>query len=256
MRWVRLKADVPRRDADPLPLLPLSAVTVAPSEAPAASVSAPGSDLREAFRAAYDNRYTWDPGFGGYQGRCVHEQDGRRVEGRFQVGADLKATVDGIDDAEIHKAIASQLWEVAIHRVRRSFEQTHGDNTFTAGDTDAVGTEVIVGGKNAGDRYRINGDVVTMVHRHIHGTVVTIFTESVIHTGNGYLSQRYSSQYSDPATGKSSGGRSRFSDSFVPLADAGFWVLSERIVETEAFGPSPAGRQRFRFDQLTALPGT
>ncbi|MFM9072791.1 MAG: DUF3386 family protein, partial [Cyanobium sp.] len=120
-----------------------------------------GTDLTSAFRAAYENRYTWEPGFGGYRGRCLWEQDGRSVEGTFTVGADLKASVEGIDDPEVQKAMASQLWEVAIHRVRRSFEQTHGENTFTAGDTDAVGTEVVVGGKNAGDRYRIKNNVVT-----------------------------------------------------------------------------------------------
>jgi len=237
--------------------MPALAVTATP-EAPAALI-APGSDCTAAFRAAYENRYTWEPGFGGYQGRCVWEQTGqngepdRRVEGTFQVGADLKASVEGIGDEEIHKAIASQLWEVAIHRVRRSFEQTHGDNTFSAGDTDAVGTEVIVGGKGAGDRYRIKDDVVTMVHRHIHGTVVTIFTESVTHTGNGYLSRRYSSQYADPATGELRGGKSQFLDTFVPLSRGGPWVLSERVVESEAQGDTPAGRQLFRFEDLQAL---
>jgi hypothetical protein len=161
--------------------------------------------------------------------------------------------VEGIADAEIHKALASQLWEVAIHRVRRSFEQTHAANTFTAGDTDAVGTEVIVGGKGEGDRYRIKGDVVTMVHRHIHGTVVTIFTESTTDTGSGYLSRCYTSQYSDPATGESKGGLSRFTDTFAPLAGVGPWVLAERVVETEACGDTPAGRQVFRFEDLAPL---
>jgi hypothetical protein len=225
-------------------------VTATP-EAPA--LIAPGSDCTAAFRAAYENRYTWEPGFGGYRGRCIWQQGDRRVEGSFQVGADLKATVEGIDDETVHKAIASQLWEVAIHRVRRSFEQTHGENTFSAGDTDAVGTEVIVGGRNAGDRYRIKDDVVTMVHRHIHGTVVTIFTESVTHTGNGYLSQRYSSQYADPATGEPRSGRSQFSDTFVPLVAGGPWVLSERVVASEAHGDAPAGEQVFRFEDLQAL---
>jgi len=230
-------------------------LTVAPSPA----ALAPGSDATAAFRAAYENRYTWDPGFGGYRGRCVWEQPGaagepvRRLEGSFQVGADLKAQVEGIDDAEVHKAIASQLWEVAIHRVRRSFEQTHGENTFSAGDTDAVGTEVVVGGKNAGDRYRIKDDVVTMVHRHIHGTVVTIFTESVTHTGSGYLSRSYTSRYADPATGEPKGGLSRFTDTFVPLVEGGPWVLRERLVETETFGDIPAGRQLFRFEALEPL---
>ncbi|MCP9928428.1 DUF3386 domain-containing protein [Cyanobium sp. CH-040] len=220
---------------------------------------APGADATAAFRAAYENRYTWDPGFGGYRGRCVWEQPGaagepgRRIEGSFVVGADLKAQVEGIDDPEVHKAIASQLWEVAIHRVRRSFEQTHGENTFTAGDTDPVGTEVIVGGRNAGDRYRIKDDVVTMVHRHIHGTVVTIFTESVTHTGSGYLSHSYTSRYADPASGEPKGGLSRFSDTFVPLVEGGPWVLAERVVDTEAFGDTPAGRQVFRFEGLEPL---
>jgi hypothetical protein len=218
---------------------------------------APGTDLREAFRAAYENRYTWEPGFGGYRGRCVYEQGDQRVEGTFRVGADLKAVVEGIEDPEVHKAIASQLWEVAIHRVRRPFEQTHGENTFTAGDSDAVGTEVIVGGKGEGDRYRIKDDVVTMVHRHIHGTVVTIFTESVTDTGSVYLSHTYTSQYSDPATGQLRGERNRFSDSFEPLVAGGPWVLTERVVETPGGVSGEGGeapqRTIFRFLDLSPL---
>ena len=214
---------------------------------------APGSDCREAFRAAYENRYTWEPGFGGYQGRCVWIQDDRRVEGTFSVGADLKASVAGIDDAEVEKAIASQLWEVAIHRVRRSFEQVHGENTFTAGETNDQGLEVIIGGKGDGDRYRIANDVVTMVHRHIHGTVVTIHTGSTTDTGAGYLSHTYTSQYADPSTGAPRGGRSSFTDTFSPLVADGPWVLSERVVATEAFGDAPAGRQVFRFEALNPI---
>ena len=212
-----------------------------------------GSDLREQFRRAYDNRYTWDPGFSGYRGRCIWQQGDQQVEGHFQIGADLKARVDGIEDETVLKAINSQLWEVAIHRVRRSFEQTHASNSFTAGDTDAVGTEVVVGGKGEGDRYRIKNDIVTMVHRHIHGTVVTIFTTDVTDTGSGYLSHTYTSQYADPATGEPRGGRNSFKDTFAPLADGGPWVLAERAIDSEAHGESPAGSQIFRFEDLEAL---
>jgi hypothetical protein len=232
-------------------------LTTAPSPtqspAPSPAPIAPGSDCAAAFRAAYENRYTWEPGFGGYQGRCVWRQEERQLEGSFTVGADLKASVEGIDDAEVHKAIASQLWEVAIHRVRRSFEQTHGENSFTAGDIDSVGLEVIVGGKNTGDRYRIKDNVVTMVYRHIHGTVVTIFTESTTDTGHGYLSHSYSSQYTDPATGALRGGKSQFRDSFVPLGDGGPWVLRERVVDTLAQADIPASQQIFSFEELKPL---
>jgi hypothetical protein len=215
---------------------------------------APGSDCSSAFQAAYENRYTWDPGFGGYQGRCVWEDGERRLEGRFQVGADLKALVEGIEDEAVHKEIAGQLWEVAIHRVRRSFQQTHGENTFTAGDSDEVGTEVIVGGKNAGDRYRIKDNVVTMVHRHIHGTVVTIYTLSTTDTGSGYLSHTYTSSYSDPATGEAKGGTSSFTDTFTPLTPGGPWVLAERVVLSAADGTAAESTsQTFRFENLVPL---
>lgn len=211
-----------------------------------------GTDLTKAFRTAYENRYTWDSGFAGYRGRCLWEQGDRIVEGSFTLGADLKASVEGIDDAEVQKALASQLWEVAIHRVRRSFEQIHGENTFTAGDTDAVGTEVIVGGKNAGDRYRIKDNVVTMVYRHIHGTVVTIYTKSITETGQGYLSHTYSSRYSDPATGAPRGGESHFQDTFIPLIEGGPWVLAKREVSTtDADGTETV--QMFRFEDLVSL---
>ena len=111
-----------------------------------------GADCTHLFKSAYENRYTWESDFSGYKGRCSWTDGKREVEGSFCLGQDLKATVNEIDDKEIHKAISSQLWEVAIHRVRRTFEQTHGKNTFTFGDTNEIGSEVIVGGKNEGDK--------------------------------------------------------------------------------------------------------
>lgn len=213
----------------------------------------PGSDCREAFRAAYENRYTWDPGFSGYSGRCIWQQGERTVEGRFQVGADLKAKVTGVDDAEVEKAMASQLWEVAIHRVRRTFDQVHGDNTFTAGSTTDEGLEVLVGGKGEGDRYCIKNRVVTMVHRHIHGTVVTIHTGSTTDTGSGYLSRTYTSQYADPTTGELKGGKSTFDDRFVPLKGEGPWVLASRRVITAAGSGEDVSEQTFLFEDLQPL---
>ena len=238
-------------------MMPLPATSAADPVASPATVCqslAPGADCTAAFQAAYQNRYTWDSGFAGYQGRCVWERDGRRLEGAFRVGADLKAEVEGIEEEAVQKEMAGQLWEVAIHRVRRSFAQTHGQNTFTAGDSNATGLEVIVGGKNAGDRYRIKDDVVTMVYRHIHGTVVTIFTNSVTQTGAGYLSHTYTSQYSDPATGAPRGGVNAFTDTFVELAEGGPWVLAERRVESEGEGEA-ASKQvtTYRFEDLRPL---
>ena len=212
-----------------------------------------GTDCTHLFKSAYENRYTWESDFSGYEGRCSWTDGEREVEGSFCLGQDLKATVKGIDDEKIHKAISSQLWEVAIHRVRRSFEQTHGKNTFTFGDTNEIGSEVIVGGKNEGDKYRVKNDVVKMVYRHIHGNLIIILTEDVIHTGNGYLSKSYSSQYLHPISKKDLKGRSFFNDDFVPLYKEGPWVLASRSIHQESTEGSIINKQKFSFSELKSL---
>jgi hypothetical protein len=120
---------------------------------------------------------------------------------------------------------------------------------------------VIVGGKNKGDRYRIKNNMVTMVYRHIHGTVVTIFTESTTDTGSGYLSRTYSSSYSDPETGARQGWHQPIHRHVLPLDSqepklmpSGPWVLVERIIDTEHPGSAEGnGRQIFRFQDLEPL---
>ena len=219
--------------------------TTVPTDLPAPALK-PGMDCREAFQAAYENRYTWDQGFPGYRGRCEVTRSGGTATGTFQLGPDLKAHVEGLSDPDVTKAVHNQLWEVAIHRVRRPFTQVHGDNGFVAGDTNAVGMEVIVTGKAAGDRYRIRGNVVTMVHRHIHGQVVTIHTEAVTETGAGYLSRHYRSRYSDPRSGEPLGLEQRFSDVFAPLT-TGHWTLRERLIHCDG------DEQIFRFPELEPL---
>ncbi len=216
-------------------------------------VPTPGSDCKDSFRSAYENRYTWDEHFSGYQGRCFLEAGSRIAEGIFQVTPDLIPSISDISDEFIEKMFLSQLREVAIHRVRRSFKDTHKNNTFTVGDVNNIGTEIIVGGKCLGDRYRIKNNIITMVHRHIHGSLITIYTKEIIDTGNGYLSKSYTSQYSDPKTGKSVGALSYFTDTFVSLSDNGPWVLSERIIVQEPYQDTPGKNQTFRFQDMKPL---
>ena len=212
-----------------------------------------GADCTHLFKSAYENRYTWESDFSGYEGRCSWTDSERELKGSFCLGQDLKATVKEIDDEEMHKAISSQLWEVAIHRVRRSFTQTHGQNTFTYGDTNEIGSEIIVGGKNDGDKYRVKDDVVTMVYRHIHGNLIIILTEDVTNTGNGYLSKSYSSQYLDPISKKDLKGKSFYKDNFIPLGKGGPWVLSSRSIHQESSEGSIINKQVFSFSDLKRL---
>jgi len=212
-----------------------------------------GADCAQLFKAAYENRYTWEPDFSGYEGICSWTDGKKETKGTFSLGKDLKAIVKEIDDEQINKAISAQLWEVAIHRVKRSFEQTHGQNTFTYGDTNEIGLEIIVGGKNEGDKYRVKNDVVTMVYRHIHGNLIVILTKDVTHTGNGYLSKSYSSQYIDPITKKDLKAKSFYKDDFVPLFKGGPWVLASRSIHQESLEGSVFNKEVFSFSELKSL---
>tara|TARA_B100000579_G_C22837922_1_gene859862 strand:+ start:714 stop:1382 length:669 start_codon:yes stop_codon:yes gene_type:complete len=207
----------------------------------------------ESFKAAYENRYTWNHNFSGYKGKCSWTDGSREIKGSFNLGKDLKAIVNEIDDEPIKKAISSQLWEVAIHRIRRSFEQTHGQNTFTYGDANEIGSEIIVGGKNEGDKYRIKNDIVTMVYRHIHGNLIVIHTKEVFQTGEGYLSKSYTSQYIDPISKKDLKEKNFYNDEFIPLKKGGPWVLSSRSIHQESSEGLILNKQTFSFSDLKSL---
>jgi hypothetical protein len=208
---------------------------------------------RERFRAAYENRYTWDHKFPGYTTDVTFTSDETTHTAKARVGSDLKAEVFDIEDEEAKKAIHGQLWEVAIHRIRREFEDTHGSNTFTYGKTlDDGSVEILMGGKAEGDRYEIRDNEVSMVHRHIHGTVVTIHTFSSHKTGKGYLPFRYDSVYHDPKTGEQKGGCSVFEDSYEKFGD--YVILVERKIQTGT--DKGTFEQIFEFSNIKLLSDT
>ncbi|HEY9906513.1 MAG TPA: DUF3386 domain-containing protein [Thermosynechococcaceae cyanobacterium] len=190
---------------------------------------------RDLFRSAYENRYTWDKNFPGYSADIILQQGDETFTGTVRVNPNLSVDVSGIDNEQAKSDVLNQLREIAIHRVRRSFEETHGKNTFEYGDTDADGgVEILIGGKASGDRYKIRNNEVSLVHRHIHGVVVTINTASSHDTGAGYLSHRYDSVYHDGKTGEPQGGLSQFEDNYAQVGD--YWLLTDRTIRTEADG--------------------
>lgn len=205
---------------------------------------------QDLFRAAYENRYTWDKSFSGYTADVMLKLDGQEFQGQVRVNPDLTAEVFGVADEAAQKLIHGQLWETAIHRVRRTFEETHGKNTFTFGNTDDAGAvEILMGGKAEGDRYKVRDNIVTLVHRHIHNVVVTINTFSVTETGEGYLSHRYDSVYHDPKTGEQKGGLSNFEDGYEKVGP--YFILNRRLISTETDGK--LSTQEFLFSNIKLL---
>ena len=187
---------------------------------------------QELFQAAYQNRYTWDENFPGYTADITYKYDDQVITGQVRIDANMKAEVLNIEDEAAKKAIHGQAWEIAVHRVRRAFEQTHGANTFRYGSKDANGAvEIFVGGKSEGDKYKVRNNEVCHVHRLIHGTFVTIDTFSSHDTGEGYLSHTYNSVYHDPETGAQKGGKSDFTDEYEKVGN--YYILNRREIRTE-----------------------
>ena len=206
---------------------------------------------QELFQAAYENRYTWDSNFPGYTANVELKQGDEVFTGTVTVKPNLSSEVVGIDDEAAKNSIIGQLREVAIHRVRRTFAETHGKNSFSYGETDDTGAvTILMGGKSEGDRYKLRNNEVCHVHRHIHGILVTIDTFSSHDTGAGYLSHRYDSVYADPATGEITSPKIVFEDNYEKVGDYQF--ISQRIIHAEADGKPTT--TEFNFSNMKLLP--
>ena len=188
-------------------------------------------DCKEIFRKAYENRYTWKNEFNGYKGKCIFLVNNNIHEGEFLLGKDFKPNIQKIEDEKIVKSIASQLFEVCIHRVKREFTTVHSENNFNLLKNSESGIEMTVSGKNQGDKYRVKNDCINMVYRKIHGTIIEIFVEEFLDTGIGSLSKKYSSQQIDPDTLEVNSQKLQYEDEFVNIGKEDYWILNSRTIK-------------------------
>tara|TARA_B100001248_G_scaffold4449_1_gene3240 strand:- start:48 stop:701 length:654 start_codon:yes stop_codon:yes gene_type:complete len=190
-----------------------------------------GINCKEIFRKAYENRYTWIEGFKGYQGKCISTINKKIHKGNFLLDKNFKPHIQEIDDEKIVKSIASQLFEVCIHRVKREFQSIHSENNFNLLKSSESGIEMSVSGKNEGDKYRVKNDQINMVYRKIHGTIIEIFVEEFLDTGIGSLSKKYSSKQIDPDTLKSNSPKLEYEDEFINIDKSDCWILNSRTIK-------------------------
>lgn len=208
-------------------------------------------DVTSLFRSAYENRYTWDRNFPGFRAVAALVHGTVTHQAQVIVSSELKVEIINPSSPEAEKAIRDQLQELVIHRIHRGFEAVHGKNEFTLETQDASGeVTILVGGAASGDRYKVHNNIVSMVHRHIHGTVVTINVHSTLDTGKGYLPIDYESFYSNPSTGEDSP-KQQHQDEYGAFGD--YFILTSRRV-------SPVGPegtlQEFRMTEISLLEPT
>jgi len=209
-------------------------------------------DCKEIFRKAYENRYTWKNDFDGYQGKCTFINKNNIYEGSFSLGKDFKPNIQKLDDENIVKIIASQLFEVSIHRVKRDFHSIHSENNFNLIKSSESGIEMKVSGKNDGDKYRVKDLGINMVYRKIHGTIIEIFVEDFLDTGHGLLSKNYTSQQVDPNTLKPNSQKLEYKDEFTNITKNDDWILNSRTIKFLNENQEEE-IQKFVFEELSLL---
>ena len=209
-------------------------------------------NCKEIFQKAYENRYTWKNDFNGYKGKCIFLINNNVHEGNFLLGKDFKPHIQKIEDEKIVKSIASQLFEVCIHRVKREFQTVHSENNFNLIKSSESGIEMKVSGKNEGDKYRVKNDCINMVYRKIHGTIIEIFVEEFLDTGTGSLSKKYSSQQIDSDTLNPNSQKLEYEDEFINIDTKDNWILNSRTIKYLNQNKEEE-TQKFLFDDLSLL---
>ena len=209
-------------------------------------------NCKEIFKTAYQKRYCWSDDFNGYKGRCRYSVNNKHHEGFFAIGKDFKPEIKDIDNQTIVKCISSQLFEVSIHRVKREFDEVHSKNNFNLIKNSNDGVEMVVSGKNEGDKYRVKNNSINMVYRKIHGVIIEIFVQEFLDTGVGILSKKYTSQQLDPNTLEANSIKLNYEDKFIKVAQNNIWLLNSRLIKYQN-QKNELEMQKFVFEDLTLL---
>ncbi len=161
------------------------------------------TDARELFRAAYENRYTWDANFPGYTADVKLNQGDETYTGHLRVGPapDFSVEVSGIEDEKVKESVYTQLRDVITHRKRNTFEKSHGGNSFSLGKTDSTGAvEILVQGDAMGSNYSVRNNQISLVSRVMGRMAFVIHHRDSLDTGEGYVSSNYTAVFRNPQT--------------------------------------------------------
>lgn len=187
-------------------------------------------DAQALFRAAYENRYTWDEHFPGFTATVTLTEGDRCYQGRVTVTADYSVEVTGIDDEQVRESLYNQLRDVIVHRKRNSFEAAHGKNTFQIGATDASGAvEILVSGDAMGSKYKVRDNQIVYVSRVMGRVAFAITHRQALDTGAGYISTNYVAVFRNPATNEVVR-QMEFQDTYVPVGN--YYLMSQQVVTT------------------------
>ncbi len=185
---------------------------------------------KDLFRAAYENRYTWDQNFPGYSADVQIKQGNEIYTGKVRINRDLSVEVTGIEDEQVKESIYTQLRDIVTHRKRGIFEQAHGKNEFNLGKMDETGAvEILVKGDSMGSNYKIRGTEICQVSRVMGRMAFVIDTHESLNTRKGYLASRYDAVFRNPQTNEVTSVLN-FEDTFEKIGD--YYVMTKQVVQS------------------------
>lgn len=184
---------------------------------------------RDRFRAAYENRYTWDSNFPGYITKLELKQGDEVYTAEIKVNSDLSVEVTGIEDEKVAESVYNQMRDIITHRKRNTFENAHGKNTFTLGEEDSTGAvEILVKGDSMGSNYKIRGTEICQVSRVMGPMAFVINTNESLDTGEGYISTGYNAVFRDSKTNDLKGKR-EFNESYEKFGN--YYLPKKQVIE-------------------------
>ena len=184
---------------------------------------------RDRFRAAYENRYTWDSDFPGYSTKLELKQGEEVYTADIKVSSDLTVEVTGIEDEKVAESVYNHMRDVITHRKRNTFENAHGKSTFSLGEEDNSGAlEILVKGDSMGSNYKIRGTEICQVSRVMGPMAFVINTNESLDTGEGYISTGYNAIFRDSKTNDLKAKR-EFKESYEQVGK--YYVPKHQVIE-------------------------
>lgn len=204
---------------------------------------AESTNARDIFRAAYENRYTWDTHFPGYSADVALQQDDEVYTAQMRINPDLSVEVTGIDNEAVQESLYTQLRDVVTHRKRSSFDEAHAKHDFSLGETDAPGAvAILVKGDAMGSNYKIRDSEICQVSRVMGRIAFTINTHDSFKTDEGYIASRYDAVFRNPKTGEMVR-TLRFEDTYECMGR--YYVMTRQVVHSEEQGQQTTTEIRF-----------
>lgn len=192
------------------------------------------NNARDLFRAAYENRYTWDANFPGYSADIEVKQGEEVYTAKIRINKDMSVEVTGIENEQVQESIYTQLRDIITHRKRSSFEQAHAKNEFNLGQTDDSGAvEILVKGDAMGSNYKVREQVISQVSRTMGRISFVIDTKETLDTGAGYVPTRYDVIFRNAQSGELTAQR-QHEDYFEKIGD--YYIMTREVIHSTENG--------------------